>query len=219
MKILLASADLDDIAWAATNGFLDGVMTTPALFREHDLDEREQLVDICRVVDAPVYVTVHAVDADDAYRDGRELARLSDQIVVQIPLIEDALSAVRRLANDGVRVASLLVFNAAQGLLAAKAGACCVVTPIDHLDQVGHSGIEVVRELRAAFDASGTECDIIALRPTTAMQFAACALAGADAVAVGASELRHLLVHPLTDRGIDQFLSELARHHSAWTPA
>jgi len=219
MKILLASADLDDIAWAATNGFLDGVMTTPALFREHDRDEREQLVDICRVVDAPVYLTVHAVDADDAYRDGRELSRLSDQIVVQIPLIEDALSAVRRLANDGVRVASLLVFNAAQGLLAAKAGACCVVTPIDHLDQVGHSGIEVVRELRAAFDASGTECDIIALRPTTAMQFAACALAGADAVAVGASELRHLLVHPLTDRGIDQFLSELARHHSAWTPA
>jgi len=219
MKILLASADLDDIAWAASNGFLDGVMTTPPLFREHDGDEREQLVDICRVVDAPVYVTVHAVDADDAYRDGKELSRLSDQIVVQIPLIEDALSAVRRLANDGVRVASLLVFNAAQGLLAAKAGACCVVTPIDHLDQVGHSGIEVVRELRAAFDASGTECDIIALRPTTAMQFAACALAGADAVAVGASELRHLLVHPLTDRGIDQFLSELARHHSAWTPA
>lgn len=219
MKILLASADLDDIAWAASNGFLDGVMTTPALFREHDGDEREQLVDICRVVDAPVYVTVHAVDADDAYRDGKELSRLSDQIVVQIPLIEDALSAVRRLANDGVRVASLLVFNAAQGLLAAKAGAGCVVTPIDHLDQVGHSGVEVVRELRAAFDASGTECDIIALRPTTAMQFAACALAGADAVAVGASELRHLLVHPLTDRGIDQFLSELARHHSAWTPA
>jgi transaldolase len=219
MKILLASADLDDIAWAASHGFLDGVMTTPALFREHDGDEREQLVDICRVVDAPVYVTVHAVDADDAYRDGKELSRLSDQIVVQIPLIEDALSAVRRLANDGVRVASLLVFNAAQGLLAAKAGACCVVTPIDHLDQVGHSGVEVVRELLAAFDASGTECDIIALRPTTAMQFAACALAGADAVAVGASELRHLLVHPLTDRGIDQFLSELARHHSAWTPA
>jgi transaldolase len=219
MKILLASADLDDISWAAGNGFLDGVMTTPALFREQERDERDQLVDICRVVDAPVYVTVHAVDAEDAYRDGKELARISDEIVVQIPLIEDAVSAIRRLSNDGVRVASLLVFNAAQGLLAAKAGACCVVTPIDHLDQVGHSGIEIVRELRAAYDASGTECDIIALRPTTAMQFAACTMAGADAVALGASELRHLLVHPLTDRGIDQFLSELARHHPAWTPA
>ena len=217
MKILLASADLDDIAWAASGGFLDGVMTTPAILREQERDEREQLTEICRAVDVPVYVTVHAVDGDDAYRDGKELARISDQIVVQIPLVEDAITAVRRLANDGVRVASLLVFNAAQAILAAKAGATSVVTPIDHLDQVGHSGIEIVRELRAAFDASGTECDIIALRPTTAMQFAECALGGADAVAVGASVLRHLLVHPLTDRGIDQFLSELARHHPAWS--
>ncbi|PYP64734.1 MAG: hypothetical protein DMD26_12775 [Gemmatimonadetes bacterium] len=219
MKILLASADLDDITWAAANGFLDGVMTTHALLREQERDEREQLTEICRLVDVPLYVTAHAVDGEDAYRDGKELSRLSDQIIVQIPLIEDAIGAVRRLANDGVRVASLLVFNAAQAILAAKAGACCVVTPIDHLDQVGHSGVETVRDLRAAFDASGTECDIIALRPTTAMQFAECALAKADAVAVGANILRHLLVHPLTDRGIDQFLSELARHHPAWTTA
>jgi transaldolase len=219
MKILLASADLDDIIWAAASGFLDGVMTTPALFREQEREERDQLVDICRAVDTPVYATVHAVDGEDAYRDATELSRISDQIVVQIPLIEDALGAVRRLANDGVRVASLLVFNAAQALLAAKAGACCVITPIDHLDQVGHSGIEIVRELRAAVDASGTECDIIALRPTSAMQFAECALAGADAVAVGASTLRHLLVHPLTDRGIDQFLSDIARHRPVWNPA
>ena len=219
MKILLASADLDDIAWTATNGLLDGVLTTPALLREEDRDERDQVAEICRTVDAPVYVTVHAVDGDDAYRDGKELSRISDQVVVQIPLVEDAVTAVRRLATEGIRVASLLVFNAAQALLAAKAGASSVVTPIDHLDQVGHSGIEIVRELRAVFDASGTECDVIALRPTTAMQFAECALAGADAVAVGANVLRHLLVHPLTDRGIDQFLSELARHHSSWTPA
>jgi transaldolase len=219
MKILLASADLDDIAWAAASGFLDGVMTTPALLREQERDEREQLIEICRVVDAPIYVTVHAVDGEDVYRDGKDLARLSDQIVIQVPLVEDAIGAVRRLANDGVRVASLLVFNAAQALLAAKAGASSVVTTIDQLDQVGHRGIDAVRELRSAFDASGTECDVIAMRPATATQFADCAVAGADAVAVGASILRHLLVHPLTDRGIDQFLSDLARHHSAWTPA
>lgn len=219
MRILLASADLDDIVWSASNGLLDGVMTTPSLLGEHDRDEREQLAEICRTIDVPVYVTVHAVDGDDAYRDGKELARISDQIVVQIPLVEDALGAVRRLTGEGIRVASLLVFNAAQALLAAKAGASSVVTPIDHLDQVGHSGIDIVRELRAVFDASGTECDIIAVRPTTAMQFAECALAGADAVAVHASALRHLLVHPLTDRGIDQFLNDIARQHSSWTLA
>src|SRR4029079_8176856 len=116
MKILLASADLDDIAWAASNGFLDGVMTTPALLREHEQDERELLAEIWRVVDGPVYVTVHAIDGEDVYQDGRELARLSDQIVVQVPLVEDAIGAVRRLANDGIRVASLFVYTPAQGL-------------------------------------------------------------------------------------------------------
>lgn len=219
MKILLASADLDDIAWASRSGFLDGVMTTPALFREQERDEREQLSEICRIVDAPIYVTVHAIDGEDVYQDGRDLARLSDQIVVQVPLVEDAVESMRRLANDGIRVASLFVFTAAQGLLAAKAGSCSVVTSIDQLDQLGRDGIETVRELRTAFDASGTECDVIALYPRTAVHFAECASAGASAVAIGASALRQLLIHPLTDRGIDQFLSDIARHHVAWTPA
>lgn len=219
MKILLASADLDDIAWASRSGFLDGVMTTPALFREQERDEREQLSEICRIVDAPIYVTVHAIDGEDVYQDGRDLARLSDQVVVQVPLVEDAVESMRRLANDGIRVASLFVFTAAQGLLAAKAGSCSVVTSIDQLDQLGRDGIETVRELRTAFDASGTECDVIALYPRTAVHFAECASAGASAVAIGASALRQLLIHPLTDRGIDQFLSDIARHHVAWTPA
>ena len=219
MKILLASVDLDDIAWAAKNGFLDGVMTTPALFREQERDEREQLAEICRVVDVPVYVTVHAIDGEDVYQDGRELARLSDQIVVQVPLVEDAIGAVRRLANDGIRVASLFVFTAAQGLLAAKSGSCSVVASIEQLDQLGRDGIDILRELRTAFDASGTECDIIASYPRTAVHFAQCASAGANAVAIGASALRQLLIHPLTDRGIDQFLNDIARHHGAWTPA
>lgn len=219
MKILLASVDLDDIAWAAKNGFLDGVMTTPALFHEQERDEREQLAEICRVVDTPVYVTVHAIDGEDVYQDGRELARLSDQIVVQVPLVEDAIGAVRRLANDGIRVASLFVFTAAQGLLAAKSGSCSVVASIEQLDQLGRDGIDILRELRTAFDASGTECDIIASYPRTAVHFAHCASSGANAVAIGASALRQLLIHPLTDRGIDQFLSDIARHHGAWTPA
>ena len=219
MKILLASADLDDIAWAARNGFLDGVMTTPALFRQQERDEREQLTEICRVVDVPVYVTVHAIDGEDVYEDGKDLARLSDQIVVQVPLVEDAIGAVRRLTNDGIRVASLFVFTAAQGLLAAKSGSCSVVASIEQLDQVGRDGIDIVRELRTAFDASGTECDIIAAYPRTAVHFAECASAGANAIAIGASVLRQILIHPLTDRGIDQFLSDIARHHGAWTPA
>ena len=217
MKILLASADVGEVSWAATNGLLDGVVTTPGLLRDAERDERELLTDICHAADAEVYVAVRAVDGEDVYRDGKELARISDQIVVQIPLVEDAVGAIRRLTSEGVRVASLLVFNAAQALLAAKAGACCVVTPVDDLDEAGHSGIEIVRELRAVFDVSATDCDVVALRPTTAMQFAECARAGADAVAVSPPVLHHLLVHPLTDRGLDQFLNELSKQHSVWS--
>jgi transaldolase len=217
MKILLATAKVDEIRWATVSGLVDGVLTAPALLRQENRNERELLADICRAADGPVYATVHAVDGDETYRDGREMARISDQIVVQLPLVEDTISAVRRLTNDGIRVAALLVFNAAQALLAAKAGATSVITPVDHLDEVGHSGLEVIRQLRSVFDASSTECDVVAARPATATQFAECALAGADAVAVTPEVLRTLLVHPLTDRGIDQFLGELSKQHAPWT--
>lgn len=220
MKILLASADVDEVRWAASAGLLDGVLTNPALLGEADgPSERELLDEIVRAASAPVYVTVHAVDPADVYRDARELAKLSDAIIVQVPLVEDAIVAIRRLCTDGVRVAATLVFNAAQALLAAKAGAQSVVTPIDHLDAVGQGGVQVVRELRAVFDASATDCDVIAVRPATAAQFTECALAGADGVAVRPDVLRRLLLHPLTDRGLDQFLRDLSQQHRQWTPA
>jgi len=219
MKILLASADADEVRWAASAGLLDGVLTTPALLGAADgASERDLLDEIVRAANVPVYVSVHAIDAADVYRDARDLARLSDAIVVQIPLVEDAIVAIRRLCSDGVRVAATLVFNAAQAVLAAKAGAQSVVTPIDHLDAVGHGGVQVVRDLRAVFDASATECDVVAVRPATATQFTECALAGADAVAVRPEVLRNLLLHPLTDRGLDQFLRDLSQHRQ-WTPA
>jgi transaldolase len=217
MKILLASANLHEIHWASKSGLLDGVITTPTLLAgEGSASERDLVAEICLTSGTPVYVTVHAVGNQDIYRDARELAKVSDQVVVQVPLVEDSVEAIRRLCLEGVRVAAMLVFNAAQALLAAKAGANSVITPVDHLDAVGHSGIDVVRELRAVFNASATECEIIAVRPATATQFAACALAGADAVAVSPDVLRNLLVHPLTDRGIDQFLNDLSKQRASW---
>ncbi len=218
MKLLLATADLAEIRWALDNGLLDGVVTTPALLREAGVvRDRDRLTAICHLRPMPVYVAVPAVAGEDIYREAREIARLSDQIVVQVPLVEEAFPAIARLHADGVRIAAMLVFNAAQGLLAAKAGASAVVAPLDQLDAVGHSGGDVVRELRRVFDASHTECDILAVRPTTAQQFSESALAGADAVAVSPDVLRSLLVHPMTDRGLDQFLNDVSKHPGGWT--
>ncbi len=218
MKVLLATADLDEIRWAAANGLLDGVLTTPALLRDAGVeDDRARVEEICAITATPVYVAVHAVNGDDIYRDARALARLSDQIIVEVPLVEEAFGAMHRLTADGVRTAAMLVFNAAQALLAAQAGASSVITPLDQLDAVGHSGGEVVRDLRRVFDASRTECDILAVRPATAQQFSESALAGADGVAVAPDVLRSFLLHPLTGRGIDQFLNDVSKHRSSWS--
>jgi transaldolase len=220
MKIFLASVDVDDIRWASSSGLLDGVVTSPSLVAKSGARlERDLLADICRAAAAPVFVNVRAVDTESIYREGKEIARLSDHIVVQVPLVEDAMGAIRRLCMDGVRVAAILVFNGAQGLLAAKAGAASVITPVDQLDAVGHSGVHVIRELRSVFDAARTECDIIAVRPRTATQLSECVLAGADGVAVTADVLRNLLVHPLTDRGLDQLLNDLSKQRATWADA
>jgi transaldolase len=217
MKIFLATARLGDVAWGATHGMLDGVFTSPGLLAdEAGGDARAHLQELCRLVHGPVFVTVQTIDAAGAYRDGRELAKLSDQVIVQLPLVEDTLGTMRRLHADGIRVAATHVFNTAQALLAVRAGASSVVTALDRLDAAGHDSIAVVRDIRAAFDSSHAECDVLAVHPASPTQFGACACAGADAVALSESLCRALLMHPLTDRGVDEFLGEVARLRRAW---
>jgi transaldolase len=218
MKIFLATARTDDVAWGAAHGMLDGVLTSPGLLAEESAgDARAHLLELCRLVHGPIFAAVQTIDAPGAYRDGKELAKLSDQIVVQVPLVEEALGAMRRLHADGIRVAATHVFNSAQALLAVRAGASSVVTALDQLDAAGHDAIGVVRDVRAAFDSSDAECDVIAVHPASPTQFGLCARAGADAVALSATLCRAMLGHPLTDRGVDQFLGDVARLRRVWS--
>ena len=214
MKLYLASANLDDVRWAAGRRLIEGVLTTHTLTRADEVDdERERLREISRLIEGPVLATVHAVTAEDAYHDGRELARLADNIIVQVPFVEDAIEAIRRLSSEGVRVIATLVFNAAQAVLAAKAGAGTVCVHIDQIDAQGEDGVETIAGIHRVFQLHGVECDVLAAMPRNAAQFTGCALAGADAIAVSPEALRALLLHPLTDRGIDQFLTDLSRTH------
>lgn len=212
MKILLASARLEDIRWAVDNGLLDGVVTTPSLLSSAggEGDGRDLLGEICRASRGPVYASVRAVNGADIFRDGRELAKISDQIVVQVPFVEDAIASMRRLTTDGVKVLATLVFTPAQALLAAKAGATMVCVSVDAIEGLGMSGADTVAEVKGVFEATSCACDILASQLQSTAQVTGCALAGADAVSLAAPVLRSLLVHPLTDRGLDQFLRELS---------
>ena len=212
MKIYLASAALGDASWAAESGLADGALTTPTqLHEEAPADPRGLLQDLCRTVGGPVVASVESVHTDEMYRDGRELARLSDQIMVEVPLVEDGVAAMRRLSADGVRVAASLVYSPAQALLAAKAGATAVSCALQQLDAEGHYGLQVVEEIRSVFDSAGVECDVLASSATSASEFTRCVQAGADGVAVTPETLRALLINPLTDRGVDRLLTTLSR--------
>ena len=221
MKVFLASARLDDIRWATNNGLADGVVITPALLETAGAqgDTMGFLDDLCRAVSVPVCVSVGSVNEADILRDGRELVRLSDHIIVQVPLVEDAVPAIRRLSLEGVRVCATLVFNAAQATLAAKAGASTVSVSTAQLDAQGQDAAQVLSEIRALFDRHHVEGELRADLPRSASQFSACALAGADSVTLDFESLRAFLLHPLTDRGVDQFLSELSKRPKGRTPA
>ena len=213
MKLLIASALLADIGAACDAGLADGVYTTPGLLHvaDPDADAHTQLDEICRLANRPVYAMVSAATTGDIVRDARDLAKLSDFIVVRIPFIEDAVPAIRRLSAEGIRVAATLVFNPAQALLAAKAGASAISVQLDSLEAQGQDGAAVVADVHRLFDRYQVPCDILAVPVTTPARLLACANAGADLCTVTPPDLRSMLLHPLTDRGMDQFLSDISR--------
>ena len=213
MLFFLDTANLADIQWAARAGLIDGVTTNPSLVAKvaGDRDPRDMLRDICAAVDGPVSAEVVGVRTDDMYSEGRELAKLADNIVVKIPMIEDGIVAVRRLAAEGIRVNVTLCFSSVQCLIAAKAGATYVSPFVGRIDDVGQDGMDVIRESRVIFDNYGMETQILAASIRHPRHVADAAMLGADVATIPTDVLRKLLLHPLTDRGLDQFLNDWAK--------
>jgi transaldolase len=221
MRLLLDTANLEAIQWGLATGVIDGVSTNPALLARALTgdDPAAHVAAICRLVAGPVTVQVISVDAEGIYREAKELAKVADNVVVEIPMIEEGLVATRRLVPEGVRVNVTLVFTLAQALLAAKAGAAYVSPFVGRLDDAGGDGIALLADVRRLFDYPGFECEVLASSIRTPRRFADAARAGADAAAVPPDVLRSLLLHPLTDLGLEQFRAEwgrqLARSRSA----
>lgn len=213
MKFFLDTASLKDISWAAQAGLIDGITTNPSLLAKQagDLDPRDVLKEICSLVDGPVSAEVLAVDTDAMVNEGRALAQIADNIVVKIPMIEAGLVAVRRLAAAGIKTNVTLCFSSVQCLLAAKAGASYVSPFIGRLDDVGQEGMTVIREARIIFDNYQLATEILAASLRHPRHVIDAAMLGADVATLPPDVLRKLLLHPLTDRGLEQFLADWSK--------
>jgi len=173
-----------------------------------DLDPKDVLKEICSVVEGPVSAEVVALDADGMVTEGARLAEIADNIVVKIPMTEAGMVAVRQLAGDGIRTNVTLCFSSVQCLIAAKAGASYVSPFIGRLDDVGQEGMDVIREARTIFDNYRIDTQILAASIRHPRHVVAAAMIGADVATLPPDVLRKLLLHPLTDRGLDQFLAD-----------
>lgn len=208
MNIYVRSDNLDEISTAAEAGLVDGILYAASGDERHNATD---LPDVVAEFALPVCVSVGAVTTTDMYREARELSRLSDRLIVQVPLVEDAVPVIRRLTVDGVDVCANYIFNAAQAAIAARAGAGKVLVSVPDLDAQGQSVDEVLGEIRAVFDRTHAECDLIASGPRSAAEFTSCILAGADIICITPMLLKSLIVHPSTDRALDRFLNEAAK--------
>jgi transaldolase len=213
MNIYLESVDLEEIRNAAAAGLADGVAFahTASESDGSDAHTRERLEEISREFAFPICVPVGAVTSADIYSEARELAKISDHVVVQIPLVEDSLVPMSRLTAEGVVVCATFVYSAAQAIIAAKAGAAAVRVTLDDLERYGQPGTRTVAEIKSALETGEEECDVMAASPLSSVQFAECALAGTDIICLTPETLKELVLHPLSDRGVDRFLSNLSR--------
>lgn len=213
MRFFLDTASLSDIRWAVQTGLIDGVTTNPSLMSKEagDIDPQDVLREICSLVDGPVSAEVVAVDSAGMYSEGKELASIADNVMVKIPMIEDGLPVVRKLASEGINVNVTLCFSSLQCMLAAKAGAAYVSPFIGRVDDVGQEGMQIISEARTIFDNYGMETGILAASIRHPRHVAEAALIGADAATMPTEVLKKMLTHPLTDRGLDKFLSDWSK--------
>jgi len=208
MKFFVDTADIAEIKDLAATGLLDGVTTNPSLIAKSGRNFIEVVEEICGIVDGPVSAEVTALDADEMLKEGRYLAKIAKNIAVKVPLTWAGLKTCKTLTGEGTMVNVTLCFSANQALLAAKAGATFISPFIGRLDDINLDGMELIEEIRTIYDNYDFETQILAASIRTANHVKDAALVGADVATVPPAVLRGLAAHPLTDKGLEQFLAD-----------
>ncbi|HYC86471.1 MAG TPA: fructose-6-phosphate aldolase [Chryseosolibacter sp.] len=212
MKFFIDTANLNEIKEAYDLGVLDGVTTNPSLMAKEGIKGHENIKShykaICNIVDNNVSAEVIATDLEGILREGRELAKIDDKIVVKVPMIKDGVKAIKKFSSEGIRTNCTLVFSPGQAILAAKAGAGYVSPFIGRLDDIAQDGLEFIAQLRQIYDNYSFDTEILAASIRHTMHLVQCAEIGADVATCPLNVIMSLLKHPLTDSGLEKFLAD-----------
>lgn len=210
MKFFIDTANLDEIRDASEMGLIDGVTTNPSLVAKegNKIDFKEHIARICEIVTGDVSAEVTSLDAKGMLKEGRALAKIASNVVIKCPLTLEGLKATRTLRGEDIKVNVTLCFSPAQALLAAKAGASYISPFIGRLDDIAQDGMQLIRDIIQIYDNYNFETEVLAASIRHPMHIVDCALAGADVATIPYKILNQLVKHPLTDKGIDSFMSD-----------
>jgi transaldolase len=208
MKFFLDTANIDEIREVASTGILDGITTNPTLISKEGNPFEEQLLKICSIVDGPVSAETVSIQASGMVEEGRHLARLHRNIVIKCPMTREGLKATKMLSGEGIRVNVTLIFSAPQALMAAKAGATFISPFVGRLDDIGQDGMALIRDIVGILDNYDYKAEVLVASVRHPIHVVQAGLLGADICTLPAKVFDQMLKHPLTDRGVEQFLKD-----------
>ena len=208
MKFFLDTANIDEIRDAASTGILDGITTNPTLISKEGNPFEQQLLKICSLVNGPVSAETVSRDASGMVEEGRHLAKLHPNIVVKCPMTKEGLKATKILSDEGIRVNVTLIFSAPQAIMAAKAGAYFASPFVGRLDDVGQDGMLLIRDIVAIFNNYDYKTEVLVASVRHPNHVIQAGILGADICTLPAKVFDQMLKHPLTDRGVEQFLKD-----------
>ncbi|HEY5617625.1 MAG TPA: fructose-6-phosphate aldolase [Vicinamibacterales bacterium] len=215
MKLFVDTGNLKEVETLAQLGILDGVTTNPSLLAKEAGDYRQILRQICQTVKGPVSAEVVATDTAGMLREGRDLASIDEHIVIKVPFTKDGVRACNTLSSEGHRVNVTLIFSAAQAWLAAKVGAAYVSPFVGRLDDIGATGMNLVREIVDIFDRSDLTTQVLVASVRNPIHIIEAARMGADVATAPAAVIEQCFKHPLTDIGLERFLKDWEKAQAA----
>ncbi|WP_307770294.1 fructose-6-phosphate aldolase [uncultured Phascolarctobacterium sp.] len=208
MKIFMDTANVEEIAKFVDWGVVYGVTTNPSLIAKSGRTQAEVIPKIAKLVAGPVSAEVISTECDGMVEEARKLVKIADNIVIKIPCIPEGLKAVKILSAEGIKTNVTLVFSMAQALLAARAGASYVSPFIGRLDDIGEDGVQLVENIVKAFKLYGINTEVIAASIRNLEHVEKVMLTGCQIATIPTKVLEQMIIHPLTDKGLAQFMAD-----------